>query len=956
MSQPTSLGGPVSATLEAELRNQVRQHGIVIWLDMGGHYSGFAGRLAAARAAGELPYEVEPFRGSFLDLMLRLERTASGREMPRLVVHLPDFNEESVRSTPLLALYLAGKRFRKALATLVTETAAGHVRPEQIAAFTAQDGLTLEGADAWLSGLQSEPAGGLAAQLRPMRLSSVLDDLLDGRFFLAQVQSAEGATALWSYLGAKTGITERWRTQVLPPGGDQAADVAFGVTAWALAVEYVHDLKRSPVDAKLQPLAALPPGVVDECRRLAAHLRERHPAFYQRTADETESILAEEVEAARAEDLGRIDTFRFEEEKVLAAALGALQESAWDPAARWASARLDGDSFWLRQDPSRRSAWQLVSGAARLGLAIGRAGPRLGAKHGLDSAVGRYADVGAAVDQAHRHLEQHRLTLLYPQIPSFETLRTRLDEAREAWRRWADEWSRDFSALCRAEGFLPPDGLQQRTLFDQVVRPLAQEDTTAFFLVDAFRYEMAEELYRTLAETPATTASLRARLAELPTVTAVGMNVLPPVSVGGVLRPAFNGDAIQGFSTGEFRVTDPESRQKAMHDRVGGATCPWMKLEDVVSRDSSSLRRSIAQARLVVVHSHEIDAAGEKGVGPAVFDLVMQKLRAAWRLLREAGVKRFVFTADHGFLLLDARAGRVQAHGRKIDPHRRHVFSPIAADHSGEVRVALTELGYDGAPGHLMFPETTAVFDTGRRAAGFVHGGNSLQERVIPVVSVVHRAAAGGWTTRYRVIAEAREAVAGMHCLGVTVATITQQELDLGGAREIELALRIPEPGDVQVELCQTRGGARIRAGALVARVGEPFELFFRLTGATERRVPVELYHPSAVADVEAGIVDTRFPVSIVGRGGEVLIEAEQTPPDACDWLMQLPDGGVRRVFEHLASFGVVTESEAAGMLGGQRGLRRFSSEFETLAGKAPFAVRIDVVAGVKRYVREGSS
>ena len=35
--------------------------------------------------------------------------------------------------------------------------------------------------------------------------------------------------------------------------------------------------------------------------------------------------------------------------------------------------------------------------------------------------------------------------------------------------------------------------------------------------------------------------------------------------------------------------------------------------------------------------------------------------------------------------------------------------------------------------------------------------------------------------------------------------------------------------------------------------------------------------------------------------------------------------------------------------------LRRFALQFEAYAQKAPFAVRIDVVAGVKRYVREGS-
>jgi hypothetical protein len=64
----------------------------------------------------------------------------------------------------------------------------------------------------------------------------------------------------------------------------------------------------------------------------------------------------------------------------------------------------------------------------------------------------------------------------------------------------------------------------------------------------------------------------------------------------------------------------------------------------------------------------------------------MQKLRAAWRLLRDAGVRRFVFTADHGFLLLDETTRAPQTHGRKSDPKPRYVWSTVAEDHAGEVR------------------------------------------------------------------------------------------------------------------------------------------------------------------------------------------------------------------------------------------------------------------------------
>lgn len=961
------FGGPVSACLEADLRAWVRRQGVVVWLDHAGHYNEFVDRLEALYESGSLPYEVHAFRGSHLSLMLALDGVAAGTEKVPLVVHLPGFTEETVRSTPLFELYAAGARYRKALDTLVTEAAAGRVRPDQIASFKEQPDMTLAGADAWLNAHLDHTGGGIAGQLRAMKLTALFDDLLGGGFVAARIEQFDDENVLWGRLAAEIGLPGDWRDAMLPPIRPRGEDVAFVAASWTLCVEYVHDLKRAPINTHLTSAVSLPRPVVETCRSAAAHLRERHAAFYQRTADETEAVLADEVEAANAEDLGKVDTFRFEEDKVLKAAMAALDREDYGLAAEWADLRGDtqtaGASFWLRDDPTRQSAWQLIRDAAHLGQAIARAGEKLGVAagvhDGLEAAVNAYVERGAFVDQAHRQLEQRRVALLYPQLPEFETLRTRLDGMRRAWRAWADGWACEFNALCASHGFLPGASYQQRMLFDEVVRPMTQEaGVTAYFLVDALRFEMGEELYRHLKDTPATTVLLKPRLAELPTITAVGMNVLAPVEKNGRLRISMASDTggVQGFTTGEFRVSDPETRKRAMHDRVGGATCPWLTLDEVVSRDSGSLKRSVAQARLVVVHSLEIDNAGEKGVGPAVFDHAMQKLRAAWRLLWDAGVRRFVFTSDHGFLLLDDNTTPAQAHGRRIDPDRRHVFSPVAADHDGEVRVALANLGYEGADGHVMFPETTTVFDTGRRSMSFVHGGNSLQERVIPVLTVVHRAAAGGQNVRYGIKAKAAEDVAGMHCIDAKVEVLAQRSLDFGSSQNVELGLRVHDTEGVQVELCQTRGKARIVGGTVVATVGEPFELFFRLSGAADARVLIQLHHPSAVADVEPFVPDVRFAVTATRRPpSPPPTPSVRVGTGGTSWLEQFSDPGVRQMFEHLATHGTVTENEAAAMLGGPRGLRRFAIQFESHAQKAPFGVRIDVVAGVKRYVREGS-
>ena len=113
-------------------------------------------------------------------LMMALEGIAGGTEKVPLVIHLPGFNEETVRNTPLFELYAAGVRYRKALDTLVTEAAAGRVRPDQIDSFKAQPDMTLAGADAWLGALLDNAEGGLAAQLRAMKPAAVFDDLLTG--------------------------------------------------------------------------------------------------------------------------------------------------------------------------------------------------------------------------------------------------------------------------------------------------------------------------------------------------------------------------------------------------------------------------------------------------------------------------------------------------------------------------------------------------------------------------------------------------------------------------------------------------------------------------------------------------------------------------------------------------------------------------------------------------------
>ena len=117
-------------------------------------------------------------------------------------------------------------------------------------------------------------------------------------------------------------------------------------------------------------------------------------------------------------------------------------------------------------------------------------------------------------------------------------------------------------------------------------------------------------------------------------------------------------------------------------------------------------------------------------------------------------------------------------------------------------------------------------------------------------------------------------------------------------------------------------------------------EEFFTVTAVGVRAEPPK----AAAATVSAA----------AQKSAETPAEAPRPAATGRAWLEAFADAGVRELFEHLAAHGVVTEDQAVKMLGGARGVRRFSGAFEEHKKRAPFIVRIETVGGVKRYVREG--
>jgi hypothetical protein len=438
------------------------------------------------------------------------------------------------------------------------------------------------------------------------------------------------------------------------------------------------------------------------------------------------------------------------------------------------------------------------------------------------------------------------------------------------------------------------------------------------------------------------------------------MNALAPVHQSGRLVLAGSKD-FNGFKTGEYTVRKPDERVRAMGEKsvnnrsTGRKNARGITLSNVCNWSTTSLKKSCADADLIVVHSQEIDDAGEANIGLATFETWLQQIKSAWNHLKSIGVKEFVFTADHGFLLQDETT-QEKPYGSKRDPNRRYVLSEEQRLEEGMVAVSLSALNYEGQDGYLLFRKDTAVFDTGNRGATFVHGGNSLQERVIPVLSVSQRLPTSTNVAKYIIEAEVKSEVLTYSRIALRVkpAPVALGGLTFVGADTVTVALRVRDRSDLQVTI-RDAPGIEVKNQQLLLKVeGDWAEVFFDLKGDRDERVRVEVFHPDAIEDIDPITLPAYFNVS--GSSVGETTPTKETATEAVretDWKESFEDPAIMNVFLHLQQHGSLTEEELSQMLGNPRQARRFSRDFEQYVEKVPFSVRIETTSSGKRYVKQ---
>jgi hypothetical protein len=255
------------------------------------------------------------------------------------------------------------------------------------------------------------------------------------------------------------------------------------------------------------------------------------------------------------------------------------------------------------------------------------------------------------------------------------------------------------------------------------------------------RFEMGAELAELLAKTAE--VSLRAAVGSLPSITPIGMAALQP-GASSSFSVCELGGKLGARIDGAF-LPDLAARKKHAGARV--PTLVDLPLDELLNLQPSKLAKKIDGAQVIIVRSQEIDQVGEAGFifqARQVMDSMISNLARGVRKLATAGVEYAVVTADHGHLFYSTD----RDDSMKIDPpggstvelHRRCWIGRGGSTPASCVRVAGSALGYD-TDLDFVFPSGLGVFRAGGDLA-YHHGGPTLQELVVPVLTVRSRAVA----------------------------------------------------------------------------------------------------------------------------------------------------------------------------------------------------------------------
>jgi hypothetical protein len=737
--------GLIANTLLATLQDQLDRHQIVVWFDPESAYTSIASELAAQLEAPPTTFaRYDPSQG-FLALRRALEPVWSQEEPPRLLIYVP--LAENKTDHALVEYIVAGVRLepgahppeRNTRLAVIARRALEKVLP---AATVEKIIADVEKGQLDLAEIEALAEKGQEVQMGVLSIIFQTSDIEDIALHFLSDPAVDKDLAVKAAGPALAGLLSEALDAALGEG-DDLAELRAVLARHLLLTEFLGSLAgEMPAALKTIPLAEN-----KAARQTAEHivktwrLRRDLAHSYIPAAQKLEAELGVGGLPWTVDALASSETFLRLETALQTLVEKSLTQKPANALLELATHRLNG--FWAEQQLEVRLHWQVIVGAAQVLLQAAQIQQALKSELSAAALFKRYvggdssdASAWCGLDTLQRQLgrDVHNFDL---DTQAHDSLLKLVAAAQQGYAEAVHQLAARFTHAYEAAGFNLPGVIQQADIYHDFVETTDSHGVVAYILVDAFRFEMARELCLQLPEE--WKVELNPALATPPTITEVGMGALMPGAEKGIsLLPAGSGKLAVGIL--DTVLKNRPERMKHL-EKKGTPPVVVVELNQIAPLKDKTLSASLKAAHLVVVTAtDEIDGMWENQPHMArqLQDHIFDQLRRGIRSLFNQGIHKVIITADHGFLAGDALMVGTALDapgGETIDLHRRVWVGKGGAAIPACLRKPLSAFGVGGDL-ELVTPYGMSTFKVAGGSTEYFHGGLSLQELVIPVLSV----------------------------------------------------------------------------------------------------------------------------------------------------------------------------------------------------------------------------
>lgn len=324
-----------------------------------------------------------------------------------------------------------------------------------------------------------------------------------------------------------------------------------------------------------------------------------------------------------------------------------------------------------------------------------------------------------------------------------------MDELRGAYDMFLMDLTDRWQMHLMDGGAWPPSGLPSQARFFrehvEIALPRAERSKRIGVIVsDALRYEAGSDLASRLSASRLkgiagkTSVKCAPALSAIPSYTQLGMAALLPDGAMEI------DPATTYVRKGGAPTWGTENRGKAISARIPGAVA-------LQAKDIAGTKLDLSDAPVAVVYHNVIDKTGDtRDTEGDVFEAVERAcadIEKLVQMLLQAGCGKVVITSDHGFIFqsqdpesyayvdVPGLSQLKSADDVSCDHTRRFVVGESIPKSESLIEYAAMELSLEGDY-KVAFPRGVTRLRLSGSGSRFVHGGASLQENVIPIVTV----------------------------------------------------------------------------------------------------------------------------------------------------------------------------------------------------------------------------